>query len=52
MTGTFQVDSSRPMKHVSRKDLYTSLETRIAYLHDFLDFNSSTTVPEGNLRPI
>lgn len=29
------------MKHVSRKDLYTNLETRVRYLHDFLDFNSS-----------
>ncbi|KAJ5773497.1 hypothetical protein N7457_008393 [Penicillium paradoxum] len=28
-------------KHVDRKLLYTSLEERIKYLHDFLDFNSS-----------
>ncbi|KAL1887010.1 hypothetical protein Cpir12675_006756 [Ceratocystis pirilliformis] len=28
------------MKHIDRKSLYTSLEARIAYLHDFLDFNS------------
>ncbi|KAL5614274.1 hypothetical protein BROUX41_004384 [Berkeleyomyces rouxiae] len=28
------------MKHIDRKSLYTSLEDRIAYLHDFLDFNS------------
>ncbi|KAJ5130331.1 uncharacterized protein N7515_006370 [Penicillium bovifimosum] len=28
-------------KHVDRKLLYTSLEERIKYLHQFLDFNSS-----------
>ncbi|KAI1486684.1 Protoglobin-domain-containing protein [Biscogniauxia mediterranea] len=30
----------RPMKHIDRKDLYTNLETRIQYLHSFLDFSS------------
>ncbi|KAI0014869.1 Protoglobin-domain-containing protein [Xylariomycetidae sp. FL0641] len=32
--------SSRPMKHIDRRDLYTNLETRIQYLHSFLDFSS------------
>lgn len=32
---------SRPMRHIDRKDLYTSLEARIQYLHTFLDFGSS-----------
>ncbi|KAH7389722.1 Protoglobin-domain-containing protein [Phaeosphaeria sp. MPI-PUGE-AT-0046c] len=31
---------SRPMQHIDRKELYTNLETRIAYLHSFLDFGS------------
>ncbi|KAH9901929.1 Protoglobin-domain-containing protein [Xylariomycetidae sp. FL2044] len=31
----------RPMKHIDRKDLYTNLETRILYLHSFLDFSSN-----------
>jgi hypothetical protein len=30
----------RPMQHINRRDLYTSLETRIEYLHSFLDFSS------------
>ncbi|KAI8627435.1 Protoglobin-domain-containing protein [Xylariaceae sp. FL1651] len=30
----------RPMKHIDRKDLYANLETRILYLHSFLDFSS------------
>ncbi|KAI1133013.1 Protoglobin-domain-containing protein [Nemania abortiva] len=30
----------RPMRHIDRKDLYTNLETRIQYLHSFLDFSS------------
>ncbi|KNG81083.1 hypothetical protein ANOM_010656 [Aspergillus nomiae NRRL 13137] len=34
-------DSSRPIKHVDRKALYTRLEARINYLQDFLDFNSA-----------
>ncbi|CAG8888243.1 unnamed protein product [Penicillium egyptiacum] len=32
--------AAEPM-HVDRKLLYTSLEERIKYLHDFLDFNSA-----------
>ncbi|KAI8952034.1 Protoglobin-domain-containing protein [Xylaria longipes] len=32
--------SLRPMKHIDRKELYTNLETRIQYLHSFLDFSS------------
>lgn len=34
------LDPGRPIKHVSRKDIYTRLEARIDYLKDFLDFNS------------
>ncbi|KAB8201638.1 Protoglobin [Aspergillus parasiticus SU-1] len=34
-------DSSRPIKHVDRKAIYTRLEARINYLQDFLDFNSA-----------
>ncbi|KAF2635156.1 hypothetical protein P280DRAFT_200638 [Massarina eburnea CBS 473.64] len=30
----------RPMKHIDRRDLYTNLETRIQYLHSFLDFST------------
>ncbi|KAI1116147.1 Protoglobin-domain-containing protein [Nemania sp. NC0429] len=29
-----------PMRHIDRKELYTNLETRIQYLHSFLDFSS------------
>jgi hypothetical protein len=32
----------RPMQHIDRRELYTSLETRIQYLHSFLDFSSRT----------
>ncbi|KAF2849002.1 hypothetical protein T440DRAFT_469750 [Plenodomus tracheiphilus IPT5] len=32
--------SRRPMQHIDRRDLYTNLETRIQYLHSFLDFSS------------
>ncbi|CAE7194221.1 hypothetical protein PTNB73_08658 [Pyrenophora teres f. teres] len=32
--------SPRPMQHIDRRDLYTSLESRIQYLHSFLDFSS------------
>ncbi|TVY13462.1 hypothetical protein LARI1_G009150 [Lachnellula arida] len=34
--------TARPMermKHISREELYTDLEARIRYLHDFLDFS-------------
>ncbi|KAE8375110.1 Protoglobin-domain-containing protein [Aspergillus bertholletiae] len=34
-------DSSRPIKHVDRKALYTRLEARVTYLQEFLDFNSA-----------
>lgn len=30
---------ARPMQHIDRKSLYTSLEARIRYLHSFLDFS-------------
>ncbi|KAE8347998.1 Protoglobin-domain-containing protein, partial [Aspergillus coremiiformis] len=40
MDGLF-VDVNRPVKHVDRKAIYTRLEARINYLHDFLDFNSA-----------
>ncbi|KAI1081426.1 Protoglobin-domain-containing protein [Whalleya microplaca] len=33
--------SVRPRKHIDRKDLYTNLETRIQYLHSFIDFSSN-----------
>jgi hypothetical protein len=32
---------TRPMQHIDRKELYTSLEARIRYLHSFLDFGTS-----------
>ncbi|PGH19234.1 hypothetical protein AJ80_04099 [Polytolypa hystricis UAMH7299] len=32
---------ARPILHINRKELYTDLETRIHYLHSFLDFNSN-----------
>ncbi|KAM7194920.1 Protoglobin domain containing protein [Rhypophila sp. PSN 637] len=31
----------RPMQHIDRKSLYTSLESRIRYLHSFLDFGQN-----------
>ncbi|KAL1854073.1 hypothetical protein VTK73DRAFT_8811 [Phialemonium thermophilum] len=31
---------TRPMQHVDRRELYTNLESRIRYLHSFLDFSS------------
>ncbi|KAJ8111296.1 hypothetical protein OPT61_g6069 [Boeremia exigua] len=30
----------RPMQHIDRQELYTSLETRVQYLQSFLDFSS------------
>lgn len=42
-----KLDSSRPVKHVDRKELYTNLEARVSYLHSFLDFNSSTSQCAG-----
>lgn len=36
-------------KHIDRKQLYTNLEERIKYLHDFLDFNSSKLSPRQSL---
>ncbi|KAK0628391.1 Protoglobin-domain-containing protein [Bombardia bombarda] len=32
---------TRPMQHIDRKALYTSLEARIRYLHSFLDFGTN-----------
>lgn len=32
--------TARPMKHVDRTELYTSLDARIQYLHTFLDFSN------------
>ncbi|KAK4197785.1 Protoglobin-domain-containing protein [Triangularia verruculosa] len=32
---------NRPMQHIDRKSLYTSLEARVRYLHSFLDFGVS-----------
>ena len=37
--------SARPMQHISREELHTSLEARIQYLHSFLDFSSSKYHP-------
>jgi hypothetical protein len=39
------LEGGRPVKHVSRKALYTRLEARLNYLKDFLDFNSSMPSP-------
>ena len=33
---------SRIVHHIDRKELYTNIESRIHYLHSFLDFSSST----------
>lgn len=33
-------DTDRPIRHVSRKAIYTRLEARIDYLKSFLDFNT------------
>jgi hypothetical protein len=38
-----EFSKTRPMQHIDRRDLYTSLETRVAYLHSFLDFSSRTS---------
>lgn len=38
------IDTGRPIKHVSRKAIYTRLEARIEYLRDFLNFNSGACV--------
>lgn len=35
--------TDRPIKHVSRKEIYTRLEARVNYLRDFLDFNTGTS---------
>ncbi|SPN99111.1 uncharacterized protein DNG_02146 [Cephalotrichum gorgonifer] len=35
------IPKGRLVTHVSREDLYTSLEARIKYLHSFLDFSSN-----------
>ncbi|KAK4451558.1 Protoglobin-domain-containing protein [Podospora aff. communis PSN243] len=32
---------ARAMQHIDRKELYTSLEARIRYLHSFLDFGTN-----------
>ncbi|KAF9887818.1 hypothetical protein FE257_009624 [Aspergillus nanangensis] len=37
----YSLGSGRPIKHVSRKAIYTRLEARVNYLKDILDFNSS-----------
>ncbi|EUC31927.1 hypothetical protein COCVIDRAFT_35970 [Bipolaris victoriae FI3] len=34
------LQNHRPMQHIDRRELYTSLEARIQYLHSFLDFSS------------
>ncbi|KAJ8119935.1 hypothetical protein ONZ43_g3223 [Nemania bipapillata] len=42
----------RPMRHIDRKDLYTNLETRIQYLHSFLDFSSRTYTVAGDIEAL
>lgn len=37
------------MRHIDRKELYTSLEARIQYLHSFLDFSSSMCLLPQNV---
>lgn len=46
--------SRLPMKHIDRRDLYTNLETRIQYLHSFLDFSSrkSASLPSHLQFPV
>jgi hypothetical protein len=39
-----EFSKARPMQHIDRRDLYTSLETRVEYLHSFLDFSSRTSL--------
>jgi hypothetical protein len=39
----------RPMQHIDRHDLHTNLETRIKYLHFFLDFSSPVFIPDTPL---
>ncbi|KAI5294771.1 hypothetical protein KEM55_006461 [Ascosphaera atra] len=41
MAETVFDSDGHPIKHISRKDLYTSFECRLSYLHDFIDFNAS-----------
>lgn len=41
-------DSDRPIKHVSRKTIYTRLEARIDYLKSFLDFNTGMLSASAN----
>ncbi|KAK4211081.1 Protoglobin-domain-containing protein [Rhypophila decipiens] len=38
---TIPTQQKRPMQHIDRKSLYTSLESRIRYLHSFLDFGQN-----------
>jgi hypothetical protein len=35
---------TRPIQHIDRKSLYTNLESRVRYLHSFLDFGSSKSI--------
>lgn len=35
---------TQPIKHIDRDELFINLESRIKYLHSFLDFNSSTVI--------
>ncbi|TVY33025.1 hypothetical protein LOCC1_G008401 [Lachnellula occidentalis] len=46
-------NSARPMermKHISREELYTDLEARIRYLHDFLDFSGNEQKPKNGKK--
>lgn len=42
----------RPMKHIDRRELYTSLEARIQYLHSFLDFSTRTPPSPSPPHPL
>lgn len=42
----------RPMQHIDRRELYTNLETRVQYLHSFLDFSSRMFEPEYHTRAL
>ncbi|KJR87721.1 uncharacterized protein SPSK_07808 [Sporothrix schenckii 1099-18] len=42
------------MRHIDRKDIYTNLESRVQYLHSFLDFSSctpGTKLPQRWMHP-
>jgi hypothetical protein len=38
--------NKRQLEHVDRRELYTSLEVRVQYLHSFLDFTAGIVTRE------